>query len=215
MTYITAHSGSDGTKENSIEFATYFKNKPIDILEIDVRKNNKNQLVLNHDELEENKEYVTLEDFFTELDKTNVKINCDLKDKNLEEDVYQLAQNSHIWDKVYFSGNISISFLKKWPNKVFMNIENVFDDSVTLDNLTEDILIVSLKKMSEYGAKYVNVYYQFVTENFEKTAQMLDMKISVWTVNDIEEISFFEDKKVFNITSRKALEYVNQRRSEK
>lgn len=131
MTYITAHSGSDGTKENSIEFATYFKNKPIDILEIDVRKNNKNQLVLNHDELEENKEYVTLEDFFTELDKTNVKINCDLKDKNLEEDVYQLAQNSHIWDKVYFSGNISISFLKKWPNKVFMNIENVFDDSVT------------------------------------------------------------------------------------
>lgn len=38
MTYITAHSGSDQTEENSLRFVEFFRDKPVDALEIDVRK---------------------------------------------------------------------------------------------------------------------------------------------------------------------------------
>ena len=41
MTYITAHSGSDGTPDNIIEFARYFKDKSIDMVEVDVKKQTK------------------------------------------------------------------------------------------------------------------------------------------------------------------------------
>lgn len=46
---ITAHSGADGTKENSLEFVAYAMQTGADALEVDVRMGENGILILSHD----------------------------------------------------------------------------------------------------------------------------------------------------------------------
>ena len=87
---ITAHSGCDGTPENSLEFLRTALLSEADAVEVDVRKNGEGKLILSHDETEE--DAVTLEEAFRMAEGIpKKKINCDLKQKGLEEEIYRLA----------------------------------------------------------------------------------------------------------------------------
>ena len=50
---ITAHSGADGTKENSLEFVAYAMQTGADALEVDVRMGENGILILSHDKTDE------------------------------------------------------------------------------------------------------------------------------------------------------------------
>ena len=50
---ITAHSGCDGTPENSLEFLRTALQSEADAVEVDVRKNGEGKLILSHDETQE------------------------------------------------------------------------------------------------------------------------------------------------------------------
>ena len=52
-TMITAHSGADGTKENSLEFVAYAMQTGADALEVDVRMGENGILILSHDKTDE------------------------------------------------------------------------------------------------------------------------------------------------------------------
>ena len=89
-TLITAHSGADGTPDNSMEFVRYALTRQADVLEVDVRMG-KDGLIVSHDETGE--EAVALKDIFETLAAfKDTRINCDLKEYGLEEDVLALAR---------------------------------------------------------------------------------------------------------------------------
>lgn len=64
---ITAHSGADGTKENSLEFVAYAMQTGADALEVDVRMGENGILILSHDKTDE--DAVRLADVFRMMGK--------------------------------------------------------------------------------------------------------------------------------------------------
>lgn len=83
---ITAHSGADGTKENSLEFVAYAMQTGADALEVDVRMGENGILILSHDKTDE--DAVRLADVFCMMGKyPGMRINCDLKECGLEVSV--------------------------------------------------------------------------------------------------------------------------------
>lgn len=217
MTLITAHSGSDQTLENSIEFVKFFSSeKQISGIEVDVRLDSNNQLVLSHDALVNEMTYLPLSEVFNFLKQTNshLLINCDLKEKNLEELVFELATTYNLWSKVQLSGTVSTIFLRKWPKQILMNIENASNlKNANLEELVlEENLLKALIELKTQGAEIINLNYQLFTDAIFEKGQELGVVYSLWTVNEFELIEKYQNKEVFNVTSRQAFSYINQRK---
>lgn len=211
MTYITAHSGSDQTEENSLRFVEFFRDKPVDALEIDVRKNSCGQLVLNHDQLVVGEDYLSLNTFLTAMKDTSLKLNCDLKESNLEIGVFELAQRHNKWSDILLSGNVDPKYLKKWPTQLLMNIENAVDLRKSYAEWDEETVIEGMEHLAKQGAKIINMPEQLFTEKIYETGQALAVDFSLWTVNDLNRIEELVAKNIYNVTSRQAWAYLQRR----
>ena len=132
MCEITAHSGCDGMPDNSMEFVRYALASEGNCLEADIRRNRDGELILSHDETEE--EAVRLGQVFELLkEKPEKRINCDLKTPGLEIPVYQLAKEYGVEGQLIYSGTVSSFFMKARPEKypevrVYWNIENLIPE---------------------------------------------------------------------------------------
>lgn len=211
MTYITAHSGSDQTEENSLRFVEFFLDKPVDALEIDVRKNSRGQLVLYHDQLVAGEDYLSLNTFLTAMKDTSLKLNCDLKESNLEIGVFELAQRHNKWSDILLSGNVDPKYLKNWPTQLLMNIENAVDPRKTYAEWDEGTVIEGMELLAKQGAKVINMPEQLFTEKIYETGQALAVDFSLWTVNDLNRIEELVAKNIYNVTSRQAWAYLQRR----
>jgi hypothetical protein len=211
MTYITAHSGSDQTEENSLRFVEFFRDKPVDALEIDVRKNSRGQLVLNHDQLVVGEDYLSLNTFLIAMKGTSLKLNCDLKESNLEIGVFELAQRHNKWSDILLSGNVDPKYLKNWPTQLLMNIENAVDPRKTYAEWDEGTVIEGMEHLAKQGAKIINMPEELFTEKIYETGQALAVDFSLWTVNDLNRIEELVAKNIYNVTSRQAWAYLQRR----
>lgn len=211
MTYITAHSGSDQTEENSLRFVEFFRDKPVDALEIDVRKNSRGQLVLNHDQLVVGEDYLSLNTFLIAMKGTSLKLNCDLKESNLEIGVFELAQRHNKWSDILLSGNVDPKYLKNWPTQLLMNIENAVDPRKTYAEWDEGAVIEGMEHLAKQGAKIINMPEELFTEKIYETGQALAVDFSLWTVNDLNRIEELVAKNIYNVTSRQAWAYLQRR----
>ena len=211
MTYITAHSGSDQTEENSLRFVEFFRDKPVDALEIDVRKNSRGQLVLNHDQLVVGEDYLSLNTFLIAMKGTSLKLNCDLKESNLEIGVFELAQRHNKWSDILLSGNVDPKYLKKWPTQLLMNIENAVDPRKSYAEWDKETVIEGMEHLAKQGAKVINMPEQLFTEKIYETGQALAVDFSLWTVNDLNRIEELVAKNIYNVTSRQAWAYLQRR----
>ena len=109
---ITAHSGCDETPENSLEFLRTALQSEADAVEVDVRKNGEGKLILSHDETQ--KDAVTLEEAFRMIQGVpKKKINCDLKQKGLEEEIYRLALEHEMERRLIFTGDVNPELFRK------------------------------------------------------------------------------------------------------
>ena len=82
-TLITAHSGSDGTPDNSLACVRYALSTAADAFEVDVRRLADGTLALGHDAADHTAP--TLREVLAlAAAKPGVRINCDLKERGLE-----------------------------------------------------------------------------------------------------------------------------------
>lgn len=90
----TAHSGADGTLDNSLQFIRYALGTQADALEVDIRRHPcTGELVLGHDAVGEHP--LTLREVFEQAGRhPSMKINCDLKEPALERQVLALAEQT-------------------------------------------------------------------------------------------------------------------------
>lgn len=206
MTHITAHSGSDGTKDNSFEFIQFFLDKSVDALEIDIRKNQSGELVLSHDDLEL-LDYPLLKEVFLLLKDSELLLNCDLKEVNLEKEVEKLARDSDYWEWIQMSGAVSLEYVQQWPEKILVNIENT-NPAFLAEKWHEADVFRALEYLAEQGAKIINMHYQQMTEAIYQKGRQLGLNFSLWTVNDLEKIHDLEEQGVYNITTCSAWVYL-------
>lgn len=218
MSYLTAQSGSDGLADNSMEFVMFFCDKQeVSAIKVDVRMNKEHQLVLHHDTLEDGKCYVALEDVFAYIagGKSPIRINCDLKETGLEEAVYGLADKYDLWPQVELSGTVACRYLSKWRDQILMNIENGMDDSFHGEHIGrwgENVLLEALAKLSRSQAKVININHQLFTDAVREKGKQLALEFSLWTVNDLNAIGNYEKENIYNITTRKAWTYIQQKK---
>lgn len=215
---LTAHSGSDGTPENSLAFVEEMLAGDIQSIEVDVRRSKKGKLYLSHDKVEswrDVKSIFMLEELFKYLADRNINImvNCDLKEPDIELNVKWLAEKWGVQEQVVYSGTVDPGHLTPWDReKVFYNIENCLPNIYPMGCLKKahfDVLLYFCKK---YGLRTLNLHYEFCTDEWIEWCQANDIQLSVWTVNDRERINEFQEKGIYNVTTRKAKEYVSSQR---
>ncbi len=206
MSKITAHSGCDGTPDNSMEFVRYALGSEGDCLEVDIRKNQNEELILSHDETVEGA--VKLSQVFELLkEKPEKKINCDLKTPGLEVSVYQLAKEYGVERQLIYSGAVGISFmetrLKKYPEvQVYWNIENLILETDLGRNISMKQIEQAFHTAVNYSAQCINMEYHMFTDKIIELLKSIGLGSSAWTVNEPDGIRKLMKKGITNITTR-------------
>lgn len=206
MKKITAHSGCDSTPDNSIAYLKYALQSKADSIEADIRKNSSGLLVLGHDK-ESN---VTLQQAFELLrEHPEKKLNCDLKEENLEEKVYELAQKMKVEKQLIYSGNVDLLKCRHQTGfenvEVYMNIENVCLDvyEKAMNHMISENLEEAISRISESGIHVINIEYHLVNDELIRMIKKYDLNLSVWTVNDAEDMkAILQYPSVINMTTR-------------
>ena len=56
----------------------------------------------------------------------------------------------------------------------------------------------------------INLSHLFYTERLARKGNELELSFSLWTVDDLADIRRYQDQGIFNVTTRRAMEYLNQ-----
>ena len=212
-TLITAHSGADSTPENSIEFVKYALTIGADVLEIDVRMGEKNNLVTSHDQAG-NDALMLQEVFETIKPVSSARINCDLKEYGLEEAVFCLARTCGLQEeRLIYSG--SVKPVKKeqpcsWREaEIYWNVEECLpgvyecSEGEEKERITEQMTEELVEACESFGISVVNINEKFLKAAIVEQMYQNGIGISAWTVNEENRIMGLLDLGVCNITSRK------------
>ena len=210
---ITAHSGSDATADNSMEFVRYALGTSADALEIDVRRDGDGGLIISHDETGE--KAVTLKEVFCEVKKVpDMRMNCDLKEYGLEEEVYRLLQTCGLpGERILFSGSVrpwNIPEDAAWKQiEVYWNVEECIPDIYVCkegeerNRITAETARYLADKCARYGISVININEKYLNQTLTDIMNEHQIGISAWTVNDPERIRRLLQLGVHNITTRK------------
>lgn len=195
MSIITAHSGCDHTKDNSLEYLEYALSIPVDCIEVDVRKNSLGILSLSHDET--NEEVPTLRDAFHLLEKVpKKKINCDLKSSGLEQEVFELAKECGVEKQLIYSGEVNPDLFLKGNNSLplvewYLNIELFYGDIYQV-----------LKNTKKYEVTCINMNYHLCSDTVLDYMKSHGLLCSAWTVNKVRDMDRLLKKGIYNITTK-------------
>ena len=75
----------------------------------------------------------------------------------------------------------------------------------------ENVLLEALVKLSRSHARVININHQLFTDAVQEKGKQLALEFSLWTVNDLNAIGNYEKENIYNITTRKAWSYIQQK----
>lgn len=214
QTNITAHSGCDGTEDNSMAFVHYALEQGADCLEVDVRAAADGTLVLGHDGIDG--KAVRLSEVFSALrERPEVRINCDLKEPGLEQPVYALAEQFGVEGQLIYSGTVALETLSQktvlFPKaEIYLNIEQLQPEleapqsGKTMEEGEMKTLIrEALLKASQYDQlSCINMEYHLLTKETLQELKKRNLTASAWTVNEAEAARRLLSDGIANITTR-------------
>ncbi len=197
---VTAHTGCEGTEDNSLEAIEKGAQAGADTVEFDLRFDSDGQGILSHDEGGENP--VTLDQAFrliSEKEKITVNVDCKTTD-NLAE-VYRLGEEYGITDRLFYTGieekdtEAAVTQTPQIP--YFLNFK--VDKSKKNDGEYISSLISLVK---EKGALGLNINHGQCSKKMVEMLRAEGLQVSLWTANDVltmlKCISYAPD----NITTR-------------
>lgn len=202
---VTAHSGCDGTPDNSMDFVRHALQLQVDALEVDVWQKC-GKLILSHDEPEDLNHPLLEEVFDLVKEHPSMMVNCDLKEKGLEEAVYALAGRCGMEKRIFFSGEVRLSIhevMREMDGRVLINAENLIPDVYEHgEKFLDDDCDELIRLCRKYGFDVINVNYRFATDYFVEVSKRNHVGISFWTVTDKEDIPHVIAWHPYNVTSR-------------
>ncbi len=197
---ITAHSGSDGTPDNSLACVEYALSTAVDAFEVDVRRLADGTLALGHDAADHTAP--TLREVLAlAAAKPGVRINCDLKERGLEPAVAALAAECGMSGRLILSGSVDVDIFAAHPElhdcaEVYLNYRNIPDFELTAAEIIT-------KVCREHGIATVNMNQVLITRRFIETLKDSGIALSAWTVNEEIFLDWFLKQGVRNITTRR------------
>lgn len=179
---VTAHTGCEGTADNSLEAIKKGENAGADIVEFDLRFDKDGKGILSHDETVGNA--VSLEEAFelvASFDKLRVNVDCKTTD-NLTE-VYRVSEKFGITDRIFYTGieekdvdaaktqTPQIPYFLNYKVKGFKKKNEKYIKS-----------LISLTK--EKGALGLNIKHTQCSKKLVEMFRDEGLLVSVWTANN-------------------------------
>ena len=207
-TMITAHSGSDGTPDNSMEFVEYALGCGAEALEVDVRVRADGSFFLSHDDSSD--ACPDLRQVFSLLEHRSKKINCDLKCAGMELGVLALARQYGVEDRLLLSGEVDPRLVKENEGiraRTLFNLNPFAGDMLKrfdrgLEPTEEDLQSIGAQ-CAEFGVSIINIPYGLCTDRFLRFFRDRGIGISAWTVGDEDVARRLFSAGIANVTTRK------------
>lgn len=196
-TIITAHSGSENTPDNSMEYLRTALTLSCDALEIDIMPVN-GELRLTHDVPETPESAPLLSECLDMFAASSVPyINCDVKTEGIVDEVLAMGAERGICSRMIFTGYVitpdEIRRIRAAGAQWWYN--------VPADAGTSPADFIAL--MSERGADCANNHFSAFTPDLLTALNAASLTASAWTVNDEAELERLLRAGVHNITTRR------------
>lgn len=202
---LTAHTGCEGTKNNSLNSVTAGAVAGADIVEIDLFITDNGEMLLSHGTPVGGE--FTLEQAFSHIRGfAGLKVNIDVKTDNDLSPVVALAEKYGLSDRIFFTG------IDKEKTELVKNtapeISFYFNASVDASLIEDDSYIDELsQEVISMGALGLNIKYCLCSKKMVEAFHSKGLKVSLWTVDNR-----FDMKRILklcpdNITTRKPTEY--------
>ena len=198
---ITAHSGCEGTPDNSIEHIRMALSCGAEMFEIDVHEHN-GILYLTHNKQEDYSDCPTLAQCF-ELTAAHptMCINCDVKTFGLTASVIELAKQYGMESRILFTGSVAPEEL---PN---LNAsQSDWWLSLWCSDHEEEDLAGACETYRKLDNLYriINLDQDMVNDRVVRTMKETGHTLSVWTVNSEAALRHIMNTgAAANITTRK------------
>ena len=202
---ICAHTGAYSTPDNSIESVEAAMNDNVDAFEVDVRQRPDGTVVICHDIITTNSAGVELETVFKTIEKSDIRVNLDIKDIKVLEELYKLIKKYKYEKRVFLTG-VEI-FQCKAAAEYCPGIEyyvNYIPSRIKI--FSEDYQIKILDMLEEAGAVGINCNHANASRTLSEVLHKHGYKLSVWTVDKQFQMKRALINEPDNITTRKVHE---------
>ena len=214
--WITAHSGCEGTPDNSM--ASIFKGIELgaDCVEIDIRMDERGGLWLTHDALENYSGVVPLGEALRVIAENGVAVNCDIKQEALLYPVLEAAEGAGIpRERLIFSGAVDVDLLRKDPSivrraRIFLNLSQIYphipatppkdheEEAAYFDAHIDEIAAL----VRALGVECVNPTFRIMPHARIENARAHGIPLSLWTVNEEADQRALMTEDLVNMTTR-------------
>ena len=199
---VTAHTGCEGTKDNSLESITKGAEAGADIVEIDLHFLDDGTPVLSHNKPDGKTELPTFESALQALCELDIRMNIDVKATDNMAEVYSLIKNYNLLEKVFFTGieEIKVPVINSAAPGIpyFLNV-----DVDKKKNTDFDYLNSLVEKVRECGAIGINMKFTGCSDELVRFFRSEGLLVSLWTANKKKNMLSCIRLKPDNITTRK------------
>ncbi len=213
---ITAHSGCEGTPDNSIASIETGIALGADCVEIDIRMDAQGKLWLTHDLPALFSGLTPVEDAFALIQKSGISVNCDLKEYEALLPTLKLAEKYGIGpDRLIFSGSVDTALLEENPeiarrSQIFLNSEELVKDlskKELPDRVGQTAFLLAnasmaAERLHALGAAALNAPYKYTPDELIAKLRARNVALSLWTLNEEAALKEFMIKDLLNITTR-------------
>ncbi len=178
---VTAHTGCEGAKDNSLDAITLGYGCGADIVEFDLNFTAEGVPVLSHNEPKGNE--VTLEEAFSLIaGYKGLQVNVDVKNPLDLKTVKALAEKHGILDRIFFTGIDAqwSKIVREQTPDITYYLNTAIDKNRINEKEYIDELISTLR---ETGAVGLNIHYESCSRLMVELLHAEGLKVSVWTVN--------------------------------
>lgn len=209
---VTAHTGCEGTADNSLEAIKKGYESGADIVEFDLRFTEKGEPVLSHDA--DGKNCVTLKEAFDLVAQCeNLKVNIDCKTVENIAIVPKLAQECGVADRFFYTGIETEKVAR--VQKDTPEVEYYLNTKVRKWRKNSEKYIRSLAKLiRDNGAVGINIRFTNASKKMVEIFHEEGLLVSVWTVNKEKDMHKVLPLGCDNITTRqpsKLIEIINSK----
>ncbi len=213
---ITAHSGCEGTPDNSIASIEAGIALGADCVEVDIRMDARGRLWLTHDLPEIFADLTPLEAAFALIHESGIAVNCDLKEYGALLPTLTLAEKCGISkERLIFSGSVDTALLEEKPEiagraRIFLNSEELVRDlsktgpadrpgqtAFLLENVE-----LAAHRLRALQVEALNAPYKYMPDELFDGLRARKVNLSLWTLNEEAALRRFMAKDLLNITTR-------------
>ncbi len=180
---ITAHTGAYGTAMNSLESIQAAIENHAAIVEVDVRQRPDHTPVMSHDLVVTNNDGIPLAEAFMLLKDADIKINLDIKETRVLNNLYQLLVEYNLVERSFLTGieMINVKAVKESDCSgmdYYLNYKPI-RTKVFFDEYRQKLIDM----LEETGAIGINCNYKYANSQLSNLLHKKGYKLSVWTVD--------------------------------